>query len=101
MYYRYWMHLAHFHIKAHYGMRTERYKLIYYYAEALGVEGAIDETKPTEWELFDLERDPYELYNVYDHPDYSDTVRELKKELIRLRQEVKDDSCDFRLEQRL
>ncbi|MBP1963099.1 sulfatase family protein [Paenibacillus aceris] len=100
MYYRYWMHLAHFHIKAHYGMRTDRYKLIYYYAEALGVEGAIDETKPTEWELFDLERDPYELLNVYDHPDYRDTVRELKEELIRLRQEVKDDSCDFRLEQR-
>ena len=31
MYYRYWMHLAHFNIAAHYGVRTERYKLIYYY----------------------------------------------------------------------
>ena len=29
MYYRYWMHLAHFNIPAHYGVRTERYKLIY------------------------------------------------------------------------
>ena len=37
MYYRYWMHLAHFNIPAHYGVRTERYKLIYYYGEALGI----------------------------------------------------------------
>ena len=34
MYYRYWMHLAHHHVYAHYGVRTLRYKLIYYYADA-------------------------------------------------------------------
>ena len=28
MYYRYWMHLAHHHVYAHYGVRTQRYKLI-------------------------------------------------------------------------
>ena len=42
MYYRYWMHLAHHHVYAHYGVRTHRYKLIYYYADALGQPGAID-----------------------------------------------------------
>ena len=36
MYYRYWMHLAHHHVYAHYGVRTHRYKLIYYYADAMG-----------------------------------------------------------------
>ncbi|MCD9023727.1 sulfatase family protein [Cohnella silvisoli] len=95
MYYRYWMHLAHFHIKAHYGIRTDRYKLVYYYAEALGVEGAIDETKPMEWELFDLVRDPRELNNVYGDPAYDSIVTELKLELARIRLEVGDDSCPW------
>ena len=61
MYYRYWMHLAHFNISAHYGVRTERYKLIYYYGQALGSAGAIDEPRASEWELFDLEQDPQEM----------------------------------------
>ncbi|MCG9133222.1 hypothetical protein J5I95_16225 [Candidatus Poribacteria bacterium] len=46
------MHLAHFNIPAYYGVRTERYKLIYYYGEALGAGGAIDRATPPEWELF-------------------------------------------------
>ena len=58
LYYRYWMHLAHHNVYAHYGVRTLRYKLIYYYADALGQPGAIDEPKEPEWELFDLEKDP-------------------------------------------
>ena len=49
-------------------MRTQRYKLIYYYADALGQAGAIDETYEPEWELFDLENDPCELHNVYGDP---------------------------------
>ncbi|HUT18927.1 MAG TPA: sulfatase/phosphatase domain-containing protein, partial [Anaerolineae bacterium] len=53
MYYRYWLHLAHHGVYAHYGVRTEQHKLIYYYAQALGTPGAIDEDKPPEWELFD------------------------------------------------
>ena len=68
MYYRYWMHLAHFNIPAHYGIRTERHKLIYYYGEALGSAGAIDESTAPEWELFDLENDPKEMQNVYHEP---------------------------------
>jgi len=35
LYYRYWMHLADHYVYAHYGVRTMRYKLIYYYADAL------------------------------------------------------------------
>jgi hypothetical protein len=34
MYYRYWMHKAHHNVYAHYGVRTHRYKLIYYYNDA-------------------------------------------------------------------
>ncbi|MBN2393787.1 MAG: sulfatase [Anaerolineae bacterium] len=90
LYYRYWMHLAHHNVYAHYGVRTLRYKLIYYYADALGQPGAIDNPKCPEWELFDLENDPYELHNVYHDPAYADVVRELTAELSRLQTKVGD-----------
>ena len=95
MYYRYWMHLGHHGVYAHYGVRTKRYKLIYYYGEGLGVPDAIDDPKPPMWELFDLQKDPYEMRSVYNDPDYADIVRELNAELDRLRTEVNDtDVCD-------
>ena len=91
MYYRYWMHKAHHNVYAHYGLRTHRYKLIYYYADALGQEGAIDESHEPEWELFDLENDPYELNSVYHDPAYAGIVRELTDQLHRMQAEVGDE----------
>jgi len=91
LYYRYWMHKAHHNVYAHYGIRTKRYKLIYYYSDALGQMGAIDETYEPEWELFDLEADPYELHNIYTDPAYAATARALKDELHRLQAEVGDE----------
>ena len=91
MYYRYWMHLAHHYVYAHYGVRTLRYKLIYYYADALGQPGAVDEPKEPEWELFDLKKDPCEMNNVYNDPKYAGVVKELKVELRRLQEEVGDE----------
>ena len=90
MYYRYWMHLTHHYVPAHYGIRTDRYKLIYYYGEALGTTGSIDEPKEPEWELFDLEKDPNEMCSVYDDPAYADIVTELTAELYRLKAEAGD-----------
>ncbi len=86
MYYRYFMHVAHHNVYAHYGVRTERHKLIYYYEK---------EPAPPEWELFDLERDPRELHNVYHDPQYAGVVAELKAELTRLRREVGDETDPF------
>jgi arylsulfatase A-like enzyme len=91
MYYRYWMHLPHFRVAAHFGVRTERYKLIYYYGQALNAPGAVDEPTPPEWELFDLEKDPKEMMNLYGKSGYENITLELKKELIRLRNELGDD----------
>ena len=91
MYYRYWMHKAHHNVYAHYGVRTRRYKLIYYYGEACGQEGAIDEPSEPEWELFDLDRDPCELNSVYRDPACADVVTSLKAELHRLQAEVGDE----------
>jgi len=95
MYYRYWMHLdEHHNVYSHYGVRTERYKLIYYYGEALGTTGSLEENRPPEWELFDLEQDPYELNNVYGDSRYEGIVKELKAELRRLQLEVLDEPVE-------
>ncbi|MFE5318282.1 sulfatase [Paenibacillus sp. NPDC056579] len=91
VYYRYWMHMDKIHaVTSHYGVRTEKHKLIYYYGEALGCKGTNDIPTPKEWELFDLENDPHELNNVYDLPEYADVIERLKAELNRLREQVKD-----------
>ena len=93
-YYRYWMHLGH-GVSAHYGLRTKRHKLIYYYGEALDVPGAVDEPHPREWELFDLEEDPQEMNSVYDAAQYADVVTELTGELVRLREQADDHSMPW------
>ncbi len=90
MYYRYWMHLSHHNVAAHYGVRTHEHKLIYYYGEAMGTSGSVDVSTPKEWELFDLENDPQELRNVYDDPDYAAVRESLTKELERLKKEALD-----------
>ena len=91
MYYRYWMHLTHHHVYAHYGIRTHDHKLIYYYADALGQPATVDDTKDPEWELFDLKKDPYELKNVFDDPAYAVTVESLRAELRTLQLAVDDE----------
>ena len=66
------------------------HKFIYYYGEALGSGGAIDRSTPPEWELFDLEKDPDEMQNIYAAPAYAAVVGELKAELERLRNALED-----------
>ena len=90
MYYRYWMHGAHHNVYAHYGIRTLRHKLIYYYADPLDQEGAVGPTEEPKWELFDLTRDPYELVNVYDDPSYKDVIKTLKADLSHLQDTLGD-----------
>jgi arylsulfatase A-like enzyme len=73
VYYHYYEYPGSPLIKRHYGVRTERYKLIRFYYD---IEA---------WELYDLESDPHELHNVYDDPSYATVVVEMKAELERLR----------------
>jgi arylsulfatase A-like enzyme len=77
MYYRYY-HPGHHNVAAHYGVRTAHYKLIYF-------------NKLDQWELYDLRKDPREMRNVYGDPAYAKMVEELKKELYRLKKQLKDD----------
>lgn len=92
MYYRYWMHRDRDHnVWAHYGVRTLRHKLIYWYNDPLGQLGAHGPSDPPEWELFDLVEDPFELRNVIDDPANASLVAELRSELRRLQRKVGDE----------
>ncbi|WP_327091533.1 sulfatase [Nonomuraea sp. NBC_01738] len=91
-YYRYWEHDDGIHhVWAHYGVRTDRYKLIYYYADGLGIPGASDRVFAPEWELFDLAEDPWELHCVHDDPAYAAVRAELEAELARVQAEIGDE----------
>ena len=100
-YYRYWMHMSHFAIPAHYGIRTKTHKLIYYYGLPLDqkdtkfirswVKGSprIEPTEP-EWELFDLVRDPREMHNRASDAEYAAVFAELKQRLLEKKKAVGD-----------
>ena len=66
-------------MRPHYGVRTDRYKLIHF-------EGDMDP-----WELFDLENDPHELENLYGDESYADVQEELHAQLAELRRELGDE----------
>jgi arylsulfatase A-like enzyme len=94
LYYRYWMHRAHFNIPAHLGIRTRDFKLIYFYGEPCGMNGAIATPSELAWEFYDLKEDPNELKNLIGDPGRQNTIRELRAELKGLQQEYGDlDSC--------
>lgn len=91
VYYRYYENDdENHHVLAHYGIRTERYKLIYFYSDGLGIPGSSDSTFVPEWELYDMQVDPDELHNVYHDPVYEQTREELKVRLWTLQQELGD-----------
>ena len=78
IYYHYYEYPAEHAVKRHYGVRTERYKLIHFYYDV------------DEWELFDLEKDPHEMKSVYNDPSYAEIQAKLHKKLIELRVKYKD-----------
>ena len=83
-YYQYWMHVARLgNPPAHIAIRTKEYKLIQYYGTA--PEGATQADTPPAWELYHIAKDPHEMNNVYDNPEYSPVIESLKAELKRLR----------------
>jgi arylsulfatase A-like enzyme len=72
LYYHYYEYPGYHDVRRHEGVATKRYKLIHFYN--LG-----------EWELYDLQRDPQELSNVYSDSAYQTVVDSLKAELERLK----------------
>ena len=89
--YRYWEHDDVNHrVPAHYGYRTDRHKLIYFYNDGLGVAGASPLTYPPERELYDLEADPPEVHNIHDDPAYAEVREDLKARMWRAQAAVGD-----------
>lgn len=72
LYYHFYENPGFHGVARHYGVRGERYKLIYYYEN-------------DEWELFDLQQDPGDLANLYGQAGYSEITADLKQRLQKLR----------------
>jgi len=90
IYYRYWLHMAHHTIPAHYGIRTKTHKLAFFYGLPLDANGAMPAATPPYWELYDLANDPKEMTNLYPS-DKSDALKEeLKAQLSKLKQDIGD-----------
>jgi arylsulfatase A-like enzyme len=90
MYYRYWMNTLGHKVIPNYGVRNERYKLIYYYGVTPEDTGDPSITIEAEWELYDLEQDPREMNNVYGSPDYVKVQATMLAELDRLQAKAED-----------
>jgi uncharacterized sulfatase len=87
LYYHYYEYPGAHSVKAHFGVKMERYKLIYFYQDDV-------------WELYDLKKDPSEMHNIYGRFGTRRITRKLKQELIRL-QEKYDEEEMYRVVQRL
>jgi arylsulfatase A-like enzyme len=79
IYYHYYGFPSVHMVARHYGIRTERYKLLRFY-------------QFDEWELYDLAEDPDELENLYGQPAHRDLAMRLAERLGALRAEYGDDS---------
>ncbi|OUW17525.1 MAG: hypothetical protein CBD18_04475 [Opitutales bacterium TMED158] len=78
MYYHFYEYPGWRYVKRHYGLRTDRFKLIRYYHD---IEA---------WEMYDLESDPNEMANLADNPAYAGVRAELEVELARLQAQYGD-----------
>jgi arylsulfatase A-like enzyme len=77
LYYHFYEFKADHTVLQHLGVRTDRYKLIYFYTV-------------NEWQLFDLQKDPTEQKNLIMDKTYASILVSLKKELLRLRDHYDD-----------
>jgi len=88
VYSRYWQHLLHRNVTAHYGIRTRSEKLIYFHGQPLGMTD-FPATEP-QWEYYDLKEDPGEMHNRIDDADVRARVADLKEQLSALQRRVGD-----------
>ncbi|MFB9864381.1 sulfatase family protein [Rufibacter immobilis] len=68
-------------VSPHFGVKTNRYKLIRFYKR---VEA---------WELYDLEKDPHEVKNLYGKPGYQQVTAQLKNQLANLIEQYEDEDA--------
>ncbi len=90
IYYRYWLHMAHHTIPAHYGIRTKTHKLAFFYGLPLDANGAMPAATPPYWELYDLANDPKEMNNLYPSEKSASVKEKLKAQLSQLKIDIGD-----------
>lgn len=73
LYYHYYEFPGFHSVRAHYGVKMERYKLIHFYKEDI-------------WELYDLDTDPHEMNNIFGKEETEAISREIEEELTRLQE---------------
>ncbi len=78
IYYRYFAFPGAHSVPQHYGIRTDRYKLMHF-------------QQLDEWEFYDLQEDPDELKNLFQEPGYQAEIARLGMRLG----ELKRDALDF------
>lgn len=78
LYYHYYEYPAEHSVCKHYGVRTSRYSLIHFYDDV------------NTWELYDLEKDPEQMHNIYGQPGTEKLLKKLKNELHRLQKQYDD-----------
>jgi arylsulfatase A-like enzyme len=71
IYYHYYENGEH-SVSPHFGIRNQRYKLVRFYKRV------------NSWELYDLQKDPNEMHNLYDQKGYGKTIAAMKVELSQL-----------------
>jgi N-acetylglucosamine-6-sulfatase len=89
--------MAHHDNPGEMAMRTKTHKLIYFYGT--NYKGAYQ--TPPGWELYDLQRDPDELNNVYDNPAYTELRDRLKAKFAKLRKDIGDDGSHYPATERI
>lgn len=77
LYYHYYEYVKDHTVIPHVAVRGSRYKLINFYTVG-------------EWELYDLQSDPYEQHNLISDKQYKPVIIEMKKILQKLRRRYKD-----------
>lgn len=82
-YFHYYEYPGEHRVRPHYGVITGRYTLAHFYTPDVDC-----------WELFDREKDPREMRNVFGHPDYTVVQTRLREEVVRQRINLKEPEDD-------
>ena len=88
MYYRYWSNEP--RRPAHFGLRSERYKLAFFYGQSRTKTQRDKMDYPPGWEFYDLQKDPGENHNAIDALEYRDIIKTMKARLKVIKAEVGD-----------
>ena len=86
-YYHYYEYPQPHHVSPHFGLRTDQYTLARFYGP------------DNFWELYDIQKDPYNLKNIYGQKGYENVTIALKKYLKEQIVKYKDEEALKLLEQ--